>query len=142
MNPTKLLSLTRTLWAKAQVCNPDLDLDTLYLSLDEDQSITKVNRSVFHRDHPTDVISLLYDAQPGDEDGSEAEVFVNLEQALRGESDQFSPPRELALYIAHGLHHLTGATDDTPEERDAMLHAETQWVDAVEQDGFLQGLFV
>jgi ssRNA-specific RNase YbeY (16S rRNA maturation enzyme) len=35
---------------------------------------------------------------------------------------------ELALYIAHGFDHLSGADDDTPARRAAMRRTEMRWL--------------
>ncbi len=101
-----------------------------------------LNRTWFARDSVTDTISLAYASLPGEPEGQIAEIFVNVAEAWREGTRRArsSPERELALYIAHGLHHLAGADDNTPARRRAMLRTEWQWVRAAEREGLLDGL--
>ena len=46
---------------------------------------------------------------------------------------------ELALYMAHGFDHLSGAEDDTPEKKKAMLDTESAWLE--ETKDLVNGLF-
>ncbi len=94
-----------------------------------------MNAACFGKAWPTDVITQPYISPPG------GDVIVNVERALavggagpRGEA-------ELALYIAHGLHHLAGAVDDTPARRRAMLRQEQAWLRAAENEGLLAALW-
>ena len=96
-----------------------------------DDRIRDINRHWFGRDAVTDVISFAYPpSPPGSRDTGE--VVLNLDQALGEGRERESPDRELALYLAHGCHHLTGADDATPESKAAMLSLEHAWVDEAE----------
>ncbi len=98
--------------------------------------MAEANRTAFGRDYPTDVIAYRYDAIPGEAAGTAGgDVLVNAQCALARRPDR--PDHELALYMAHGLHHLTGAEDDTPERRADMLAAESAWISAAEEAGLL-----
>jgi len=92
-----------------------------------DDTIRDLNREWFGIDVATDVISFAY---PDDAlgAGDTGEVIVNVQRAREEGSRRGSPDAELALYIAHGCHHLTGAEDDTPERKRAMLDLEDAWV--------------
>jgi rRNA maturation RNase YbeY len=87
----------------------------------------ELNAAWFERDGTTDVFSFRYPALPGEEPGVSGEVVVNVEEACRqgARRSRSSPQRELALYIAHGFHHLAGADDNTPARRRAMIR--TEW---------------
>lgn len=100
---------------------PELHWQELSLVLTDD-SIRELNHTWFGKDSITDVISFAYP-----EDGS-GEVIVNLRQAAEEGALRESPDQELALYIAHGCHHLSGAEDDSPEKKTAMLTLEAEWV--------------
>ena len=102
--------------------------------------ITPVNRATFGKDEPTDVISLTYHGMPGEPKASSGEVFVNAARALALGRTAQGTGRELALYIAHGLHHLAGASDRTPALRKAMLNEETTWLSKAEKAGLLKQL--
>ncbi len=93
--------------------------------LTDDAGMTAYNRACFSRNGPTDVISLAYKPLPGESAGS-AEILVNVERAVRLGPRYGGADRELALYIAHGCHHLAGAKDDTPARRRRMRRAETR----------------
>ena len=83
-----------------------------------------------------------------------AELFVNPMQAircaaardpatlLREEKDiPWSAGHELALYIAHGLDHLSGADDATYEGYRTMRRRELRWLSDI-PDEILSGIFV
>lgn len=107
-----LENLARLLMARA-----DPDWRSLSVALLDDAGMTALNREYFSRNRSTDVISFAYGRGIG-------EIFVNVERALRHRA----PSRELALYLAHGCDHLSGATDDTPAQRARMLRRERRWL--------------
>jgi rRNA maturation RNase YbeY len=110
------------------------------LILTNDDGITPVNRATFGKDEPTDVISLTYLGMPGEPSASAGEIFVNAERArVIGRTAQ-GTSRELALYVAHGLHHLAGASDRTPALRKAMLNEEKAWLSKAGKAGLLKEL--
>ena len=96
----------------------------------DDAGITPVNAAIMAHEGATDVITQRYDAIPGEPDGLTGELFVNVERAARAASRRgaWSADRELALYLAHGLDHLTGADDGTPTERARMRRRELGWL--------------
>lgn len=102
---------------------PEFNWCELSLVLTDDR-IRDLNREWFGKASVTDVISFAY---PSAE--STGEVIVNLQQAQGEGHLRRSPDHELALYIAHGCHHLMGAEDDSPEKKEAMLTLENTWVD-------------
>jgi rRNA maturation RNase YbeY len=103
----------------------------LALVLTDDRAIAAVNRCALGCDGPTDVIALEYEPVPGESDGLEAEVFVNLERAWsEGPRHGATPSQELALYAAHGFDHLCGADDRTPDGRRRMRRRERRWLAA------------
>jgi rRNA maturation RNase YbeY len=110
------------------------------LILTNDTGITPVNRATFGKDEPTDVISLTYQGMPGESSAPAGEIFVNAERARLVSRAAREIGRELALYIAHGLHHLAGASDRTPALRKAMLNEEKTWLSKAEKAGLLKEL--
>lgn len=101
----------------------------------DDEGIVPVNMACFGRVSPTDVISQPYTSPPG------GEVIVNVERALSVGGSGPRGERELALYVAHGLHHLAGAVDHTPAQRRAMLRQERAWLRAAARSGLLSNLW-
>ncbi|MBP7829508.1 MAG: rRNA maturation RNAse YbeY [Kiritimatiellae bacterium] len=101
----------------------------------DDEGIVPVNIACFGKAWPTDVITQPYASPPG------GEVIVNVERALAVGGPGPRGEAELALYIAHGLHHLAGAVDHTPAQRRAMLRQERAWLRAAGRAGLLDNLW-
>lgn len=118
-----------THWIMEQVQNlaPEFRWTELSLVITDD-SIRALNREWFDRDRVTDVISFAY-PDDGYQDGDTGEVVVNAEQAWGEGALRESGDRELALYIAHGCHHLMGAEDHSPDRKRAMLTLEKSWLE-------------
>lgn len=107
--------------------NPFAELSVVLL---DDAAMPACKERVFGVRRQTDVISLAYAAVPGIQPAT-AELVINAERALReGGRHPGGAARELALYLAHGLDHLAGRDDDTPERRRSMRRRETRWLDA------------
>jgi len=115
--------------------------DCFTLLLMDNAGIKRVNRALFGRHEVTDVISQRYDPMPGLEGRHGGEVFVNVQRAAeraaslrskaRGRSGKpraWDESRELALYIAHGCNHLTGAEDAEAAGRSRMRRRELRWL--------------
>jgi len=109
------------------------------LTLTDDDGITPVNAAFFSRPRATDVISATYRPMPGERLGH-AEVFVNVQRAWKLGKTPGRAARELALYIAHGCQHLTGASDHTPQLRAAMRRNELAWLREADRLGYIAGL--
>lgn len=112
--------------------------DHVVLILVNDAQIRAINSRVFGRNELTDVISMCYPPMPGEEDGLAAEIVVNVEHAAlqAARHGRWSTDREMALYIAHGCDHCTGADDNMPNERRRMRRRELRWL----RDAFRQRL--
>ena len=107
--------------------------------LTDDEGITQPNRDYFGKDRPTDVISFRYDPVPGETAGFSGDLIINVDRAVQIGPEQNGADYELALYIAHGFDHLSGAEDDTPAKKKAMLATETAWLEEIGTD-LLTGL--
>ncbi|MDF7808690.1 rRNA maturation RNase YbeY [Pontiellaceae bacterium B12219] len=102
--------------------------------LTDDEGIVPANQEYFGKNRPTDVISFRYDPVPGEEEGFSGDLIINVDRALQVGPEQNGADYELALYIAHGFDHLSGAEDDTPEKKKAMLDTETAWLKEIGTD--------
>ena len=91
--------------------------------LTDDAGITQYNREFFGKDRATDVISFRSEPVPGEE-GASSDLIVNVERAIQEGPNHDGVDAELALYIAHGFNHLSGADDNTPAKRAAMRRTE------------------
>ncbi len=96
----------------------------------DDAGSAPVNAAIMAHEGATDVVTQRYDSIPGEPFGLTGELFVNVEHAARVAPHRaaWSADRELALYMAHGFDHLTGADDHTPAERARMRRRELAWL--------------
>jgi len=102
----------------------------LSITLTGNREIRRLNLRYFKKDSITDVITQYYRAIPGN-DFIIGDIFVNVEEAfhpVHTSIRKWSPSRELALYIAHGVDHLLGGKDDTIRGRRTMRRRELHWL--------------
>ena len=121
---------------------PELARGAVTLILTGDDGIRCINAGVFGRDSVTDVITCSYDPVPGVEPDAEAELVVNVQRAVARARPGWPASRELALYIAHGCDHLTGADDATPDAAARMRRRELRWLREADARGLLEDLIV
>ena len=98
--------------------------------LQNDAFSAEVHAAINGAKGPTDVITQRYDAMPGEADGIYGELYVNVDQALRAAPKRrgWSTAKELLLYVAHGMDHLSGADDLKPRDYDRMRRRELRWL--------------
>jgi probable rRNA maturation factor len=95
---------------------------TASISIVDDPTIHRLNREHLDHDWPTDVISFVFDNDNGNIDG---EIIASIDTAARlAQQAAWPTADELLLYIIHGLLHLAGLDDITPEARHQMRQAE------------------
>ncbi|MBP5228173.1 MAG: rRNA maturation RNase YbeY [Kiritimatiellae bacterium] len=106
----------------------------------DDAAMAPVNQAIMGHDGPTDVITQRYDPLPGEPEGLQGELFVDLEWAARKAPVRkgWSLEQEILLYLAHGCDHLTGSDDLTPPERRAMRRRELRWLKTLERHPFIR----
>ena len=98
--------------------------------LQDDAFSAEVHEAINGAKGPTDVITQRYDAMPGEAEGVYGELYVTTDQALRVAPKRrgWSPAKELLLYVAHGMDHLSGADDLKPRDYDRMRRRELVWL--------------
>ena len=98
--------------------------------LQDDAFSAEVHEAINGAKGPTDVITQRYDAIPGEAEGIYGELYVNTDQALRVAPKRrgWSAAKELLLYVAHGMDHLSGADDLKPRDYDRMRRRELGWL--------------
>ena len=103
--------------------------------LQDDDFSAEVHLAINGAEGPTDVITQRYDAMPGEAEGVYGELYVNVDQALRVAPKRrgWSPAKELLLYVAHGMDHLSGADDLKPRDYDRMRRRELNWLREMEK---------
>ncbi len=109
---------------------PEVCWSRVTVVLTDDNGIQAYKLAAFGYREITDVVTLRYAPSPADP-GTEGEIFVNVQRAFAHPlRTGWTPIHELALYIAHGCDHLTGADDNTPPERQRMRRRERRWLQA------------
>ena len=103
--------------------------------LQDDAFSAEVHLAVNGVEGPTDAITQGYDPMPGEEDGVYGEVYVNCERAAKCAPARagWSASKELLLYVAHGMDHLSGADDASPADYDRMRRRELSWLRQLER---------
>ena len=98
--------------------------------LQNDAFSAEVHEAINGATGATDVITQRYDAMPGEAEGVYGELYVNTDQAIRVASRRhgWSAAKELLLYVAHGMDHLSGADDLSPRDYDRMRRRELRWL--------------
>ncbi len=94
----------------------------------DSDTIQQYNRDFLNHDYATDVISFPLEDRR--EDGYlEAEVLACTEVAQdRAAEFGWSQEEEILLYIVHGVLHLVGFDDQTPEGREEMRRKEKEYL--------------
>ena len=124
-----LLRLGRALMACAARSAPQRVWREIDILVVDDAGIAPIHAAAMGHDGPTDVLTLAYEAIPGEPEGATAELVVNAERAWQqGGGCRAGANRELALYLAHACDHLCGHDDQTPAERRAMRRREWRWL--------------
>ena len=104
--------------------------------LQDDAFSAEVHLAINGAEGATDVITQRYDAMPGEPEGVYGELYVNVDQALRVAPKRcgWSAAKELLLYVAHGMDHLSGADDLNPKDYDRMRRRELRWLKDFDRD--------
>ncbi|MBO5647635.1 MAG: rRNA maturation RNase YbeY [Kiritimatiellae bacterium] len=98
--------------------------------LQDDAASDEVHRGIMDVEGATDVITQGYEAIPPEPAGVYGELYVNADQALRFSRSKKDWPaeKELLLYVAHGMDHLSGADDLDSKNRAIMRRRELKWL--------------
>ena len=98
-----------------------------------DAASDKLHRAIMGVAGATDVITQAYDAVPPEEPGLYGELFVNTDQALRAAPKKkgWNAAKELLLYVAHGMDHLSGADDHAEADYNRMRRRELKWLNSL-----------
>ena len=103
--------------------------DTVRLSIAvvDNATIHELNRRFLEHDYPTDVLSFTLEQQ---QDQLEGEVVVSADMAVKQAGEYGVPPEdELLLYVIHGVLHLVGFDDKSPELSEQMRSAEQRYLE-------------
>ena len=96
------------------------------ISVVDDVMIHEVNRRWLQHDYPTDVLSFVFDRN---NNRLEGEVLASVETAATKAPDYgWSIEDELFLYVIHGVLHLIGCDDKSPEQEMEMRQEERRFL--------------
>jgi rRNA maturation RNase YbeY len=117
--------------SRARIGNPVWHEVVVHLV--RDTASDELHRAIMGVAGATDVITQAYDAVPPEEPGLYGELFVNTDQALRAAPKRkgWSPAKELLLYVAHGMDHLSGADDCAESDYNRMRRRELKWLNSL-----------
>ena len=101
--------------------------------LQDDAASDETHRAIMNVADATDVITQGYDAMPGEAEGVYGELYVNCDRAIAAAPSRkgWSPAKELLLYVAHGMDHLSGADDHSPTDYALMRRRELSWLSRI-----------
>src|SRR5450759_2251519 len=145
----KLAALARFFLDQAGLLKSECPWAEVSVVLTDDTGIASVNRIFLDHARATDVITFTLAPMPGGGAGTCGEIYLNVERALeegarRGGSTALTTGNaadELALYLAHGCDHLTGANDRTVREQRRMRRRELLWIQRSRRDGLMEGIW-
>lgn len=102
------------------------------IHLVDDAGSDETHRAIMGIEGATDVVTQAYDSIPPEPQGLYGELFVNTDQALRAAPKRkgWNVAKELLLYVAHGMDHLSGSDDHTESGYRAMRRRELSWIHA------------
>lgn len=131
IHPDHHLDENRILRLIVDICNGErARLLELSLVLADHQTVRELNQSYLNHDYDTDVLSFPLNA-PEESGVVDGEVYVDLDTAReRHEEFGVSFQEEALRYIAHGVLHLIGYEDDTPDKKELMHRLENQYLRA------------
>jgi probable rRNA maturation factor len=106
---------------QAENCRDDVEVSLL---LTNDTTIHEYNRQYRNIDRPTDVLSFSQVEEgtpPSEATGLLGDIVISVETASRqAEARDKAAEDEMDMLTAHGLLHLLGYDDETPEGYDQM----------------------
>jgi probable rRNA maturation factor len=121
IDPSALAGLARRVLAAEGVREAAISL-----SLVDDATIHALNRRHLGHDWPTDVITFAL-SEPENGEPLAAEIVLSAEMAATTAQEAgVDPSAELALYLVHGLLHLCGQDDLSPEAARSMRRREDE----------------
>jgi rRNA maturation RNase YbeY len=98
------------------------ELEVVFCS---DNYLLELNRSSLNHNYFTDIITFDYCAG----DLVSGDLFVSVDRVRENaKAERVSIQNELKRVLVHGVLHLCGWHDATPEEKAAMRHQEDRWI--------------
>lgn len=108
-------------WIKEVISSYKLSLGNISYIFCSDDYLLNINRQYLSHDYYTDVITFDYD----ENDIVSGDIFISVD-TVKSNSEQYSVSYNCELYrvIIHGVLHLCGLKDKSPEDAKVMREAE------------------
>ncbi|MDU1889742.1 MAG: rRNA maturation RNase YbeY [Dysgonomonas sp.] len=112
-----------TNWIKLVAAVYDKKIGEVAYIFCSDDKILEVNKQYLQHDYYTDIITFDFE----EEDLVSGEIYISLD-TVRSNSEQFNTnyDEELHRVIIHGILHLCGIDDKTPEDQERMTQCENE----------------
>ena len=116
----------RAKWLKEVLAHEKKEIGEINIIFVTDGELLKLNKEFLNRDYLTDVISFDYSS---DQETS-GDIYISLER-VRDNSLIYktSEEKELLRVMVHGVLHLAGYKDATPDEKEIMKSKEDHYLD-------------
>lgn len=102
----------------------NLSLRSLEINFIDSETIKEINKNFLSHDYSTDIITFNYSDAQNIIDG---EIFISVDDAKEN-AKKFKVKfhEEIGRLVAHGILHLIGFDDTTPDQRKKMKNQENQ----------------
>jgi len=119
-----------TNWIKSVAATYNKKVGTIGYIFCSDEKILEVNKKYLQHDYYTDIITFEYN----EEDVIYGDIYISLD-TVRSNSEEFGTDyeEELRRVIIHGVLHLCGINDKTPEEQEYMTECENRALGMLEK---------
>jgi rRNA maturation RNase YbeY len=98
--------------------------------LTSDEHLRQLHRDFMGIDEETDVMTF-----PHSEEGQGGDIIISVERAAeQGREAGLSLDAEIKFLAVHGLLHLNGWEDDTPDRRSRMLAKQSEIIEAFNEE--------
>jgi rRNA maturation RNase YbeY len=120
-HPSPLLIKT---WIDQSISKEDKDFDIINIIFCSDEYLLDLNKTYLDHDTYTDIITFQYGEFP-----IEGDLFISIDRVRdNAQKMEISELEELNRVIIHGILHLLGYSDKTPEQKKLMTLKENEYL--------------
>ncbi len=119
----KMKKRETSIWIKEIALHHKKKVDEIAFIFCSDEKILEINKQYLQHDYYTDIITFDYT----EDDLISGDIFISLD-TVKSNSEKFGTDYEEELHrvIIHGILHLCGFKDKTPEEEKSMREKENE----------------
>jgi len=124
----KIKQRETSIWIKEVAHLNNKNVDEIAYIFCSDEKILEINNQYLQHDYYTDIITFDY----SEGDSISGDLFISLD-TVKSNSEKFDTPYNEELYrvIIHGILHLCGYNDKTPEEEKHMREKENEALELI-----------